>query len=131
MSGFLVNAVVYLSAAVVCVPLAKRLGMGSVLGYLIAGILIGPFVMGFIGEEGKDIMHFAEFGVVMMRFLVGLELEPAVFWRMRKQVLGLGVAQLLLTAAAVGAGLMAIGFTWQGAVAAGLAFAMSSTAIAL
>ncbi len=131
MSGFLVNAVVYLSAAVVCVPVAKRLGMGSVLGYLIAGILIGPFVMGFIGEEGKDILHFAEFGVVMMLFLVGLELEPAVFWRMRKQVLGLGIAQVLMSAAVVGACLMFIGFTWQGGIAAGLAFAMSSTAIAL
>lgn len=131
MSSFLVNAVVYLGAAVVCVPVAKRLGMGSVLGYLIAGILIGPYVMGFIGEEGKDIMHFAEFGVVMMLFLVGLELEPAVFWRMRKQVLGLGLAQLLLTAAAVAVGLLALGFGWQSGVAAGLAFAMSSTAIAL
>ncbi len=75
-NDFLVQAVVYLAAAIICVPLAKKLGMGSVLGYLIAGILIGPFVIGAIGEEGKDIMHFAEFGVVMMLFLVGLELEP-------------------------------------------------------
>lgn len=131
MSGFLMDAVVYLGAAVVCVPIAKRLGLGSVLGYLIAGMLIGPFAMGFVGEEGKDIMHFAEFGVVIMLFLVGLELEPALFWKMRKQVLGLGAAQVVLTAALVVGVAMAMGFTWQAALAAGLALAMSSTAIAL
>ncbi|MFP5379583.1 MAG: cation:proton antiporter, partial [Vicinamibacteria bacterium] len=81
MSDFFFQAAVYLAAAVVCVPLATRLGLGSVLGYLIAGVAIGPFLLGFIGEEGGDILHFAEFGVVMMLFLVGLELEPAAFWR--------------------------------------------------
>lgn len=131
MASFLADAVVYLGAAVVCVPIAKRLGLGSVLGYLMAGILIGPFLLGFIGEEGKDIMHFAEFGVVMMLFLVGLELEPALFWRMRKQVLGLGSAQMGLTTLAVGGLAIALGFTWQAAVATGLACSMSSTAIAL
>lgn len=131
MSGFLANAVIYLAAAVVCVPIAKRLGMGSVLGYLLAGILIGPSALGFIGEEGKDIMHFAEFGVVMMLFLVGLELEPVLFWRMRKQVLGMGGAQVLFTALVLAAAAVAIGFPWQAGLAAGLAFAMSSTAIAL
>ena len=74
--GFLLQAIVYLSAAVICVPIAKRLGMGSVLGYIAAGILIGPFVLGFVGSEGEGIMHFAEFGVVIMLFLIGLELEP-------------------------------------------------------
>jgi CPA2 family monovalent cation:H+ antiporter-2 len=131
MVNFLADAVVYLGAAVVCVPIAKRLGMGSVLGYLLAGILIGPFVLGFIGEEGKDIMHFAEFGVVMMLFLVGLELEPALFWRMRKQVLGLGSVQMGLTTLMIGCVALAMGFTWQAALATGLAFSMSSTAIAL
>lgn len=131
MTGFFSDAVVYLSAAVLCVPIAKRLGMGSVLGYLLAGIVIGPFVLGFIGEEGKDIMHFAEFGVVMMLFLVGLELEPALFWRMRKQVLGLGSAQVILTALLIGAMAFALGFSWRSALAAGLALSMSSTAIAL
>ena len=131
MASFLTDAVVYLGAAVVCVPIAKRLGLGSVLGYLLAGILIGPFLLGFIGEEGKDIMHFAEFGVVMMLFLVGLELEPAIFWKMRKQVLGLGSAQMGLTTLAVGGLAIALGFTWQAAVATGLACSMSSTAIAL
>lgn len=131
MSGFLSDAVIYLAAAVACVPVAKRLGLGSVLGYLLAGILIGPFLLGFIGEEGKDIMHFAEFGVVMMLFLVGLELEPALFWRMRRQVLGLGGAQVVLTGLSLAAAALAIGFDWRAGIAAGLAFAMSSTAIAL
>lgn len=99
--GFLFQAVVYLSAAVLCVPVAKRLGMGSVLGYLVAGILIGPFVLGFIGHESEDIMHVAEFGVVMMLFLVGLELEPEKLWRIRRQILGVGMSQVLGTAAAL------------------------------
>lgn len=131
MASFLADAVVYLGTAVVCVPIAKRLGLGSVLGYLLAGMLIGPFLLGFIGEEGKDIMHFAEFGVVMMLFLVGLELEPALFWKMRKQVLGLGSAQMAFTALAIGGLALGFGFTWQAALAIGLAFGMSSTAIAL
>jgi CPA2 family monovalent cation:H+ antiporter-2 len=131
MANFLADAVVYLAAAVVCVPIAKRLGMGSVLGYLLAGILIGPFALGFIGEEGQDIMHFAEFGVVMMLFLVGLELEPAAFWRMRKQVLGLGSLQVGITTALIMGIALLMGFTWQAGLAVGLALAMSSTAIAL
>ena len=81
--GFFYQAFVYMSAAVVSVPLAKKLGLGSVLGYLIAGIVIGPYVMGLIGEEGQDVMHFAEFGVVMMLFLVGLELQPSLLWKLR------------------------------------------------
>jgi len=131
MSSFLLQAVVYLSAAVVCVPIAKRLGLGSVLGYLAAGIVIGPFLLGFIGEEGADIMHFAEFGVVMMLFLVGLELEPEKFWRLRRTILGVGAAQVVATAACCTLGAMALGFSWRAAVATGLALAMSSTAIAL
>ena len=96
-NDFLLNAVVYLGAAVICVPIAKKLGMGSVLGYLLAGIIIGPFVFGFVGKEGEDIMHFAEFGVVMMLFLVGLELDPKKFWQMRKMIAGVGTAQVFLT----------------------------------
>ena len=91
---FLHDALIYLAAAVVFVPIAKKLGMGSVLGYLLRGIIIGPFFLGFIGQEGKDIMHFAEFGVVMMLFLIGLELEPSNFWRMRNLILGTGSVQL-------------------------------------
>jgi monovalent cation:H+ antiporter-2, CPA2 family len=130
-SDVLAQAVVYLGAAVVCVPLAKRLGMGSVLGYLAAGMAIGPFALGFVGEEGEDIMHFAEFGVVMMLFLVGLELEPAKFWRLRQAILGVGAAQVGLTTAALAGALMLIGLSWQASLAVGSALAMSSTAIAL
>jgi len=125
------QAVVYLAAALICVPLAKRLGMGSVLGYLLAGILIGPFCLGFVGQEGEGIMHFAEFGVVMMLFLIGLELEPAHFWRMRSSILGLGSLQLVLTTLALTGGLLLLGLDWRGALAAGLALSMSSTAIVL
>ena len=125
------QAVVYLAAALICVPLAKRLGTGSVLGYLLAGILIGPFCLGFVGQEGEGIMHFAEFGVVMMLFLIGLELEPAHFWRMRSSILGLGSLQLVLTTLALTGGLLLLGLGWRGALAAGLALSMSSTAIVL
>ena len=91
---FLQDALIYLAAAIVFVPIAKRLGMGSVLGYLLGGITIGPFALGFVGGEGKEIIHFAEFGVVMMLFLIGLELEPANFWRMRRLILGSGAVQV-------------------------------------
>jgi CPA2 family monovalent cation:H+ antiporter-2 len=129
--GFLFSALVYLTAAVICVPLAKRLGMGSVLGYLLAGILIGPYIFRFIGKEGEDIMHFAEFGVVMMLFLVGLELEPAKFWKLRKLILGVGISQLIVTAILFFIVATMLGFRWQSSIAIGLALAMSSTAIVL
>ncbi|PLX86762.1 MAG: potassium transporter [Desulfuromonas sp.] len=125
------QAIVYLAAAVVCVPLAKRVGMGSVLGYLLAGILIGPFCLGFVGHEGEDIMHFAEFGVVMMLFLIGLELEPAHFLKMRNSILGLGSLQLGLTSLILFGGFTLLGFDWRGAAAAALALALSSTAIVM
>src|SRR5512132_1698887 len=119
-NSFLFQAIVFLAAAVIFVPLAKRLGLGSVLGYLIAGIIIGPFVLGLVGEEGQDIMHFAEFGVVMMLFLIGLELEPKLLWRMRVPILGLGTLQVTATAAAIAAGAMALGLPWKQALAVGL-----------
>jgi CPA2 family monovalent cation:H+ antiporter-2 len=132
MSGtFLHDALIYLAAAVVFVPIAKKLGMGSVLGYLIAGIIIGPFFLGFIGQEGKDIMHFAEFGVVMMLFLIGLELEPSNFWRMRNLILGTGSLQMGVTTFLFFIGLLFVGFSWQAALASGLALSMSSTAIVM
>jgi monovalent cation:H+ antiporter-2, CPA2 family len=130
-STFLHDALIYLAAAVVFVPLSKKLGMGSVLGYLLGGIIIGPFFLGFVGQEGKDIMHFAEFGVVMMLFLIGLELEPSHFWRMRKLILGTGFLQLSATTILIFTLLFFMGFTWQAALASGLAMAMSSTAIVM
>jgi monovalent cation:H+ antiporter-2, CPA2 family len=129
--SFLQDALIYLAAAIIFVPIAKRLGLGSVLGYLIGGIMIGPFFLGFVGGEGKDIMHFAEFGVVMMLFLIGLELEPAHFWRMRHLILGTGSVQVGLTALFFFAALLLTGFSWQSALASGLALSMSSTAIVL
>jgi len=129
--NFLHDAFIYLAAAIVFVPLARKIGMGSVLGYLIAGIIIGPFFLGFVGGEGKDVMHFAEFGVVMMLFLIGLELEPAHFWRMRHLILGTGTLQLCLTSLLFLALFLLLGFHWPAALACGLALSMSSTAIVL
>lgn len=130
-TDFLLQSVIYLGAAVVCVPLAKRLGLGSVLGYLVAGMLIGPFILGLVGQEGKDIMHFAEFGVVMMLFLIGLELEPARLWKIRKLIFGLGGAQMVMTASIFFFIGLAFWNKWQSALAVSMALAMSSTAIVL
>ncbi len=129
--GFFVQAFVYLTAAVVAVPLAKRFGLGSVLGYLLAGAVIGPFGLGLVGEEGEDVLHFAEFGVVMMLFVIGLELEPKLLWRLRAPILGLGGLQVLAsTALFTGAGLL-FGLGWQAALAVGMTLSLSSTAIVL
>jgi len=130
-SGFFAQAFVYLVAAVVAVPLAKRMGLGSALGYILAGIAIGPFVLGLVGQETQDVMHFAEFGVVLMLFLIGLELEPAVLWRMRVPILGLGGAQVVLTALALGGIALFLGLPWQTSLAIGLTLALSSTAMVL
>jgi len=130
-NGFLHDALIYLAAAIVFVPIAKKLGMGSVLGYLLGGIIIGPFFLGFVGEEGRNIMHFAEFGVIMMLFLIGLELEPASFWRIRKLIAVTGAVQMSATSLLCFGGLAAVGFTWQAALACGLALSMSSTAIVM
>jgi len=122
---------VYLAAAVVFVPFAKKLGLGSVLGYLVAGIVIGPYLLGFIGQEGQDLMHFAEFGVVMMLFLIGLELEPDTLWRMRKSIVGLGGLQLILTTILVSLIARSFEYSWSESLVLGMIFSMSSTAIAL
>jgi monovalent cation:H+ antiporter-2, CPA2 family len=130
METFLYQASIYLAAAVIAVPIAARLGLGSVLGYLAAGIMIGP-VLGLVGTETQDLQHFAEFGVVMMLFLIGLELEPRALWDMRHKLLGLGGAQVVLTTAAVMAAAMAFGLDWSMGLAVGLVLALSSTAIVL
>jgi CPA2 family monovalent cation:H+ antiporter-2 len=129
--SFLFQALVYLAAAVVMVPLAKKLGLGSVLGYLVAGIVIGPAVMGFIGQEGEDVMHFAEFGVVMMLFIIGLELEPELLWKLRKPIVGLGGLQVLVTAVIIGLIATLVGLPWKPALALGMILSLSSTAIVL
>lgn len=132
MTGDLLGqAVVYLCAAVVFVPVAKRLGLGAVLGYLLAGATIGPWVLGLVGTEGHEVMHFAEFGVVMMMFLVGLELRPALLWELRRPILGLGGLQVVGCAAAVAGLAMLLGVAPKPAFAIGLVLAMSSTAIVL
>ena len=128
---FFYQAFIYLTAAVVAVPIAKRLGLGSVLGYLVAGMVIGRFGLGLIGEEGQDVMHFAEFGVVMMLFVIGLELQPSLLWRLRGSLLGLGGMQVAVTGAIGMAIGLAFGFVWQTALAVGLTLALSSTAIVL
>jgi monovalent cation:H+ antiporter-2, CPA2 family len=130
MESVLLQASIYLGAAVLVVPLSVRLGLGSVLGYLAAGILVGP-IMGLAGAESGDLQHFAEFGVVLMLFLIGLELEPRTLWDMRHRLLGLGGAQVLLTTAALAAGLIALGQPWQTSVTLGLILSLSSTAIVL
>lgn len=131
MDTFLLQATIYLGAAVIAVPLAARLGLGSVLGYLTAGIIIGP-ALGLVGNEAQDIQHFAEFGVVMMLFLIGLELEPRALWDMRRRLIGLGGLQMLLTTGGIMvAAIWVLGFDPATALAIGLIFALSSTAIVL
>ena len=130
MTDFLLLAFIFLIAGVFSVPIASRLGLGSVLGYLIAGIVISP-VLVLLGVDVVSIQHFAEFGVVMMLFLVGLELEPKLLWAMRHRLLGLGGAQVAGTTAIVMAAAMALGQVWTVALAIGLVFALSSTAIVL
>lgn len=126
----LLHAFIFLAAGVIAVPIATRLGLGSVLGYLIAGALIGPSVMGFI-DDAERLMHFSEFGVVMMLFLIGIELQPSVLWRMRIPILGLGGLQMLITTAAIGGVAYGLGQSWENSLAIGLILALSSTAIAL
>ena len=128
---FFFQAVIYLSAAVVSVPLAKRLGLGSVLGYLLAGIIIGPYVLELVGEEGTDVMHFAEFGVVLMLFLIGLELRPALLWSMRRSIFGLGGLQVLITTILVTFVSFFFGLNVYQSITVGLILALSSTAIVL
>lgn len=129
MEHFLLQLLIFLAAATIAVPLAKKCKLGSVLGYLLAGIIIGPFGLSLIGDI-EEVMHFTEFGVVMMLFLVGLELKPSLLWQMRIPILGMGGMQVFLTSAAIG---LACSFflPWQQAVAIGLTLALSSTAIVL
>lgn len=127
---WLVNSLIYLSAAVAVVPLSKALGLGSIIGYLAAGIAIGPWGLRLVSNV-EDILHFAEFGVVLMLFLVGLELEPKRLWNLRRPIFGWGTAQVLACAALLLAVGMACGLPWRVSLVAALGLALSSTAIAL
>lgn len=132
MSGnFLLEAIIFLAGGVICVSIAKKLGLSSVIGYLIAGMLIGPFILGFMKHDGEDILAFAEFGVVVMLFLIGLEIEPRRFWEMRKTILGLGMAQVFGTMLLTFLAFYALGIDWKIALTIGMAVALSSTAITL
>ena len=129
--NFLLQTVIFLAAAVISVPLAKRLGFGSVLGYLVAGVLIGPHAFGLVGDTSEE-LHFAEFGVALMLFLIGLELQPRKLWALRGAIFGTGGAQVLLTAIATcGLAMALFGLSWRTGVAIGLILALSSTAIVL
>ena len=128
--AWLVNSFIYLSAAVLAVPLSKALGLGSIIGYLAAGIAIGPWGIGLVAN-GEDILHFAEFGVVLMLFLVGLELEPKRLWALRRPIFGWGSAQVLGCTAVIFLAAWAFGVGWKIALVAALGLALSSTAISL
>jgi glutathione-regulated potassium-efflux system protein KefB len=120
----------FLFAAVVAVPVAQRLGIGAVLGYLLAGIAIGPWGLGFI-RDVDEILHFSELGVVFLMFIIGLELNPGKLWALRRQIFGVGAGQVILTALVLGGLLYLTKFSWQAAVIGGIGLAMSSTAMAL
>ena len=128
--SFLQQALVYLAAGVIAVPLFKKLGLGSVLGYLAAGMVIGPWGLKLIGDP-QTVLHFAEFGVVLLLFLIGLELDPERLWTLRRQILGMGAVQVVATAAIIGAVAWMLGASPAVAFIVGSGFAMSSTAIAL
>ncbi len=130
MPSWLLNSLVYLSAAVIAVPLSKALGLGAIIGYLAAGMAIGPWGLGLVTNV-EDILHFAEFGVVLMLFLVGLELEPKRLWSLRRPIFGWGSAQVLGCALLLTGVGVALGIGWKIALVAGLGLALSSTAIAL
>jgi len=130
-SSLAMNTLIFLGVAIIMVPLVRKFGLSSVIGYLAGGILIGPYVLRLTGKDVNDIMHASEFGVIMLLFLVGLELEPRKFWEMRKKIIGLGFTQMLLTIS-----LLFLVFIWAGwkvdkAVAIAMCFALSSTAIVL
>jgi len=127
---FLLQALIFLAAAVIAVPLAKRLGLGSVLGYLAAGAVVGPNLLGLF-DKVDDVLHFAEFGVVLLMFVIGLELQPARLWTLRRAVFGLGGAQVVLTALAIMAIALSLGQEVHAALVAGLALSLSSTAFVL
>ncbi|WP_241618280.1 glutathione-regulated potassium-efflux system protein KefB [Rosenbergiella epipactidis] len=129
-SDLLTAGVIYLAAAVVAVPIAARLGIGAVLGYLLAGIAIGPWGAGFISDV-EEILHFSELGVVFLMFIIGLELNPGKLWQLRRSIFGVGAGQVIFSSVLLAGLLWATQFSWQAAVIGGIGLAMSSTAMAL
>lgn len=129
-SHTLIQALIYLGSAALIVPIAVRLGLGSVLGYLIAGGIIGPWGLRLV-TDAESILHFAEIGVVLMLFVIGLELDPQRLWKLRASVFGGGALQMVLCGLLLGAFCMALGLRWQVAVLIGLTLGLSSTAIAM
>jgi len=126
----LTQSLIYLLAAVISVPLSRRFGLGSILGYLVAGIIIGPFGFAFV-RDAEYIMHFAELGVVFLLFIVGLELKPSRLWVMRSMVFGLGATQVIVTAAAIALVAWSLGLSSRDAFIIGPILALSSTAFVL
>ncbi|MFD1883084.1 monovalent cation:proton antiporter-2 (CPA2) family protein [Paracoccus pacificus] len=130
MTEILLFATIYLLAMTIAVPISTRLGLGSVLGYLLAGVAIGP-VLGVAGNSVTELQHVAEFGVVMMMFLIGLELDPRALWAMRGSLIGLGGSQIIISTLLIMAVAQWLGQTWQVALVLGMVFSLSSTAIVL
>lgn len=129
-NSFLLNVFIFLAAAALVVPLVSRFKLGSVIGYLVIGVAIGPFGFQLLGNA-QQIMHFAEFGVVMMLFLIGLELEPAMLWRLRHLIIGLGGTQVLCTTIALTLVGILAGFSWKESLGVSMALSLSSTALVL
>ena len=129
-TGSMHDVILFLSAAVIAVPLARKAGIGAVLGYLLAGMAIGPWGLRLINDV-EAVLHFSELGVVLLLFIIGLELNPGKLWQMRRPIFGLGALQVLLTAGLLMGLLLLLGFSWQSALISGLGLAMSSTAMGL
>lgn len=130
-SSFAMTTLIFLGAAIIMVPLVRKLGLSSVVGYILGGVIIGPFVLKLTGNEADNIMHATEFGVVMLLFLVGLELEPKKFWGMRKKIVGLGLSQVVLTTVILFAIFRFLDWRPDQAITIALCFSLSSTAIVL
>lgn len=130
-SSLAMNTLIFLGVAIIMVPLARKFGLSSVIGYIAGGIIIGPYVLKLTGKNVNDIMHASEFGVIMLLFLVGLELEPRKFWEMRKKIVGLGLTQMLLTISLLFLVFIGVGWRIDKAFAIAMCFALSSTAIVL
>lgn len=130
-SSLAMTSLIFLGAAIIMVPLVRKLGLSSVIGFILGGIIIGPFVLKLTGRGSEDVMHTTEFGVIMLLFLVGLEIEPKKFWKIRKKILGMGLSQMVITIASLFLIFYTLNWRPDQALVAALCFALSSTAIVL